>query len=138
MELNEYQQKWIDTLQSGKTQKHRGTLKNSMQEAYCCLGIGVCICEPKTKIKSTESALELRPKTLEKLRLKSVGGQVQLNKVSKKWMNKILKRFKMQNLRFLELTELNDGIDNEEQTSFSHQEIGKFIEENPEAVFIEN
>lgn len=114
--LNKLQYAWIKKLKSGTTRKGTRVLRRS--NTFCCLGVGAKVCNPK---KPVDSISFLPDEFVTALGLKSDLGEFDPNKVSDKWLTKI--RY------FNTLAELND------ETSMSHIEIGKFIDENREAVF---
>lgn len=125
MKLNKYQYAWIKKLKSGTTRKAKQTLFKSNRS--CCLGVALEVCGldkkkdflGKTDLNSTE--------TFKVLKLKSEEGFIDMNHVSEKWKNKI-KDYNML-AGIFSLAGLND------ETTMSHVEIGKFIDENREAVF---
>lgn len=132
MKLNEYQQAWIDRLMSGKTRKCR--LELSDGKGNCCLGVAIKVCKLETIRNTPHQDENLRPfkQTKKALNLEKAG-TFKKSKLSKKWLKKLEEKYKNKNHAFLQknstLIDLNDIID------MSHKEIGKFINENREAVF---
>ena len=145
MKLNKYQKAGIKALKTRKTKKHMGSLgKSENSRALCCLGV---FCKTVCKDDDYDysySNLTRTDHTMSLMDLYSPDGFIRLGKVSDKWKKKLAKRLDLDypiTITYLSLVELNDGVsdddddDNREERSFTHPEIGQFMEDNPEAVF---
>jgi len=125
--LNKHQKLWIDTLLSGKTKKCKDLLSSEDGKSNCCLGVAVKVCglEKLSSLterskSSSEESLENFPLTLKALKLRDELGFFD---------ESYLKEAAYDDLRMNNLTSLNDD------TEMTHADIGKFINENREAVF---
>lgn len=128
MKLNKFQYAWIKKLKSGTTRKTTGQLRKS--NCFCCLGVGIKSCEPKTSINDYDGTLEGFVDVKNNLNIDNVG-TILTSKISDKWKKK-LKDSKITWYEAISLTVLND------ETDMTHIDIGKFIDENREAVFHDN
>ena len=133
MRLNKYNKAWIDKLMSGKTRKCKDQLADG-KGRNCCLGVGINVCkleQIQSPLKAINEDLTCFVKTMEVLKINS-NGQINFNKLTTEWKRKlkaIRKKSKLRN-NFYSLIELNDYSD------MTHKEIGQFINENREAVFL--
>ena len=131
--LNKYQKLWIDTLLSGKTRKCKDSLSSLDGKSNCCLGVAIKVCGleklPSLTERSksylsencSEETLKDFPLTYKALKLKDESGF---------FSKESLKGITDDDLPIMsDLTSLNDD------TKMTHAEIGKFINENREAVF---
>lgn len=138
MKLNKYQRAWIKKLKSGTTKKAVGELiKNG--GSMCCLGVGIRSMQPlslKMCQKTSVCTLEERyfPQVYANLSLRSSEGIFDVDKVMPKWIKIIDRATDPQRIGEAgsprSLTELND------YTSLTHAQIGEFIDQNREAVFV--
>ncbi len=127
MRLNKFQREWIKKLRSGKTRKCVGDLANS-SGGYCCLGVACRMADiPVIVLRYGDGSLSKMETVQEDLRLKSDVGRIDLSLVKPEW----LERFKESGVD--SLATMNDC----KSPRFTHEEIGKFIDENREAVFNE-
>lgn len=137
MKLNKYQRTWIKKLKSGTTKKAVGALaKNGGSK--CCLGVGIATMSPLSwKVCEAEEVctLEYRrfPSEYRHLSINGEYGKFDIDKVKPKW-RKIIEDSTLKNeddLGYLySLAGLND------LTSMTHAQIGEFIDQNREAVFV--
>lgn len=127
MKLNKYQRDWINKLKSGKTRKAIECL-NTRQGAQCCLGVGIMTCglekiptNGTPERQAFNEDLEFFPKTMEKLKLNDYTGLIKLGSVKLEW-EEFVGHHRC-------LINLNDD------TNYTHKQIGEFIDANREAVF---
>ncbi len=143
MKLNKYQKAGIKALKTRKTKKHMGRMGQSEKgRAMCCLGVFCKIVCKDDDYDYRFANLNACDLTMGQMDLHSPDGFIRLGKVSDKWKKKLAKRLDLDypiTITYLSLVELNDGLsdgsDLSEESSFSHPEIGQFMEDNPEAVF---
>ena len=132
MRLNKYQKAWIARLKSGKTRKCINAL-NDGEGRHCCLGVAINTCKleriERISSRSLEDLYDYK-KTLESLNLRDGEGHFLVDKISEKWK------------QVLENQESKEGLDSlirlNDYTKLSHRQIGEFIDENREAVFLSN
>ena len=73
----------------------------------------------------------------EMLKLRLPEGEIDTNKITNKWKKILGEKYKFDLSKKLFLTSLNDSVQDTYKTrKMSHKMIGKFIRENPEAVFV--
>lgn len=122
--LNKAQYKWIAELKSGKTKKHEGELANG-HGGFCCLGVAAKLHGLKTCNLKGEDDLEDFQEVKRSLLLRSEVGDFDIMKVSKTLSTYTNKGRVDVNCLAL----MNDH-------GWTHVEIGKFIDENRDAVFL--
>lgn len=137
MKLNKYQRAWIKKLKSGTTKKAIGALaKNGGSK--CCLGVGIATMRPLSwKVCEAQEVYTLQhkrfPYEYRNLSINGEYGELDINKIKPKW-RKIIEDSILKNeddLSYLySLAGLND------LTSMTHAQIGEFIDQNREAVFV--
>jgi hypothetical protein len=131
MRLNKYQKAWIKRLMSGRSRKYKGLLFGSYSESNCCLGVAarVCVnmnlCKMEEKISHPNNLDDVNLKIKQTLKINRYG-KINEKLIKPKW----IKFFKDRNIDYFgNLINLNDD------TNMSHREIGRFINENREAIF---
>lgn len=132
MRLNKYQKAWIARLKSGKTRKCTNLL-NDGKGRHCCLGVAINTCKlEKIETRSSFRVEDLYDykKTLKILNLRDNEGSFLVDKISEKWKQILENQKSKESLD--SLISLNDC------TKLSHRQIGEFIDENREAVFLSN
>jgi hypothetical protein len=131
MRLNKYQKAWIKRLMSGRSRKYKRLLFGSYPESNCCLGVAARVCKHMGLCEI--NADTLYPTNLDDVNLKikqtlkiNRHGKINEKLIKPKW----IKFFKDRNIDYFgNLINLNDD------TNMSHREIGRFINENREAIF---
>ncbi len=137
--LNKFQLAWIKKLKSGTTRKAKGELiKNG--GSMCCLGVAIKTMQPLS-LKLCENAHVTSldkmffPDVYKNLSLRDAQGGFEEDIVKPKWI-RIIDEATVPNhvgvmARPRSLAQLNDN------TSLTHVQIGEFIDQNREAVFME-
>lgn len=137
MRLNKYQRAWIKKLKSGTTKKAVGALVQN-GGSMCCLGVALRTLGPLSwKECNTKLVFTLDPSVFPLefgiLGLRSEYGLFDQSKIKKKWAKLIaeITNDSKDDLSYLySLAGLND------LTSLTHAQIGEFIDQNREAVFV--
>jgi hypothetical protein len=140
VKLNKYQRTWINRLKSGETKKAKGELiKNG--GSMCCLGVAIKTMQPLSlKMCQDNNICTLNmnyfPEVYKNLCLRSDEGVLHVKMIKPKWIKIIEEATDRATLltsgtSLYSLTLINDN------TSLTHVQIGEFIDQNREAVFIE-
>lgn len=139
MRLNKFQRTWINRLKSGKTKKAKGELiKNG--GSMCCLGVAIKTMQPLSlKLCESQNVCTLDknyfPDAYKNLSLRDAEGKFDEHAIRPKWIKIIDEATTSQRMekagRPRSLAQLNDD------TSLTHVQIGEFIDQNREAVFLE-
>lgn len=128
MRLNKFQRAWIAKLKSGTSRKFKGALRDPERGAYCCLGVACHLAgEP---MHPDDVCLFGHPDVMNKLKLNSSMGQIDIDKVKPQWRSMLDLTDHTGNKAEYSLASLND------YGQISHQKIGEFIDANREAVFV--
>jgi len=139
LKLNKYQRAWIKALKSGETRKAVGAMIKS-SGAMCCLGVAIKTMQPLSlKLCESQNVCTLDklyfPDVYKNLSLRDGEGAFVMGVVKPKWIKIIdettIPQYLGENGRPRSLTQLND------HTSLTHVQIGEFIDQNREAVFLE-
>lgn len=140
MKLNKFQLAWINRLKSGKTKKSKGELIQN-GGSMCCLGVAIKTMQPLSLKMCQDNnicTLDMKhfPEVYKNLCLRSDEGVLHVKMITPKWI-KIIEEatdpatFLTSGTSLYSLTLINDN------TSLTHVQIGEFIDQNREAVFIE-
>lgn len=118
---------WIKKLQSGTTRKAKGQLFKSNRA--CCLGVALSECNLDKKSDFIKAKSLLDTRILKFLNLRNEDGKIISERVKPKW-RKLLSTMVKDGNTVYSLAWIND------KTTMSHVDIGNFINENREAVFL--
>ena len=139
--MNKYQKAWVEKLESGTTKKAVGTLKEGSH--MCCLGVACNVLKGNLSeqqifdFKNIDCLEDRLSGVRDMLKLSGPEAEIDINKVSKKWKEILVKKYKVDLSNKLFLTVLNDGVQGSSKINrMSHKMIGKFIRENQSAVFV--